>query len=112
MTAVAPHARRWDDGSGVRTKNQGPPPTDGFLSQIVAAVVTTPVTLGVTALGAVVTAARWAVTAVTDLLPDVRPARPRHNAKRVREQLDAARRAAEASGVLWSKVSDRSGRKG
>jgi hypothetical protein len=46
-----------------------------------------------------------------DLLPDLCIPRPRHNAKRVREQWNAARRAAEASGVLWSKVQDRSSRK-
>jgi hypothetical protein len=91
-----------------------PPPrpaNEGLLSQIVSAAVAAPLAIGLTTLGAVVSAAQWVITAVTDLLPDVHPARPRHNAKRVREQLDAARRAAEASGVLWSKVQDRSSRK-
>jgi len=84
---------------------------DGLLSQIVNAAVAAPVAIGLTTLGAVASAAQWVIAAVTDLLPDVHPSRPRHNAKRVREQLDAARRAAEASGVLWSKVRDRTSRK-
>ena len=95
----------------MRPETPSRPESDGLLAQIVSAAVAAPVAIGLTTLGAVVTAAQWVITAVTDLLPDVHPSRPRHNAKRVREQLDAARRAAEASGVLWSKVQDRTSRK-
>jgi hypothetical protein len=87
------------------------PQNDGLLAQIVSAAVAAPVAIGLTTLGAVASAAQWVIAVVTDLLPDAHSSRPRHNVQRVREQLDAARRAAEASGVLWSKVPDRSSRK-
>jgi hypothetical protein len=50
------------------------------------------------------------LASVVDLLPELPSVRPRHNAKRVREQVIAAKRVAEASGVLKPKVPDRSGR--
>jgi hypothetical protein len=77
---------------------------------MVSAALNAPVAVGLTTLGVVVSIAQWLRTAVSDLLPDVRRARPRHNAARVREQLLAARRAAEASGVLAPKVPDRTSR--
>ena len=92
-----------------QTKRKTPPHRDDLLSQILATAVATPVAIALTTLGAIVSTARWLVTAVTERLPDL-PTRPRHNVARVREQLEAARRQAEASGVLWPKVPDRSGR--
>lgn len=83
---------------------------DGLLSQILGAAVAAPRAIGLTTLGAMVSAAQWLLTAMAGLMPDLRPSRPRHNVARVREQLEAARRAAESSGVLWAKVPDRTGR--
>jgi hypothetical protein len=90
-------------------KQQARSVSDGLFSQMLSAAVVTPVAIGLTTVGAIVTAAHWLLTAVTDRLPDL-PTRPRHNVQRVREQLLAARRQAEASGVLWPKVPDRTGR--
>ena len=83
---------------------------DGLFSQILSAAVAAPVVVGLTTLGAMVSAAQWVLTAVFELLPELPRPRPRHNVARVREQLEAARRAAESSGVLWAKVPDRTGR--
>ena len=84
--------------------------SEGLFSQIVSAAVAAPIAIGLTTLGALATVAQWVLTAVADMLPDLRPARPRHNAARVRQQLKAARDTAEASGVLWAKVRDRTSR--
>ena len=94
----------------MRIEKQASGVNEGLLSQIASAAVTAPVALALTTLGAMAIVAQLVMTAVADLLPDLRTARPRHNAARVREQVKAARRAAEASGVLWPKVPDRTGR--
>jgi hypothetical protein len=73
---------------------------DSLVSQILSTAVAAPVAIGLTALGAVVTVTQWMVAAVTSLVPDIDRARPRHNAARVREQLRAAKRAAQKAGVL------------
>ena len=93
----------------MRTTQQLRDANDGLFSQILSAAVAAPLAIGLTTLGAIVSAAQWVMTAVFDRLPDL-PARPRHNVARVRQQLRAARDAAEASGVLWPKVPDRTGR--
>lgn len=98
-------ATRW-----FRMPTQEHTATDGLFSQMLSAAVAAPVAIGLTTLGAMVSAAQWVLTAVFDLLPDLPPARPRHNVARVRQQLKAARDAAESSGVLWPKVPDRTGR--
>jgi len=87
-------------------KERGRRTGDALVSQIVSAAVAAPVALGLTALGAMVTVAQWMFAGVTSLLPDLSPGRPRHNAARVREQLQAAHRAARKSGVLWSQTPD------
>jgi threonine/homoserine/homoserine lactone efflux protein len=91
-------------------KKQQVRPDHGFLPQLVNAAIAAPVALGLTALGAMVTVTQWVLASVVDLLPELPSVRPRHNAKRVREQVIAAKRVAEASGVLKPKVPDRSGR--
>jgi hypothetical protein len=71
-----------------------------LVSQILSAAVAAPVAIGLTALGAVVSVTQWMVAAVTTFVPDLDRARPRHNATRVREQLRAAKQAAQKAGVL------------
>jgi hypothetical protein len=73
---------------------------DSLVSQILGAAVAAPAAIGLTALGAVVTVAQWMIATVTTLVPDLDRVRPRHNAARVREQLRAAKRAAQKAGVL------------
>jgi hypothetical protein len=73
---------------------------DTLVSQILSAAVATPVAIGLTALGAMVSVTQWVLAAVTTLVPDLDRARPRHNAARVREQLRAAKQAAQKAGVL------------
>ena len=73
---------------------------DGLVSQILGTAVATPVAIGLTALGTVVTVTQWMVAAVTSLVPAMDRPRPRHNAARVREQLRAAKQAAQKAGVL------------
>jgi hypothetical protein len=93
----------------MRPKKQVRDANDGLFSQIVGAALAAPLAIGFTTVGAIVSVAQWMLTAVIDRLPDL-PTRPRHNVARVHEQLLAARRQAEASGVLWPKVPDRTGR--
>jgi hypothetical protein len=83
---------------------------DGLLAPIVTAAEAARVVLGLTALGVLVRVAELLLTAVSSLLPELDAGRPRHDADRVRERLKAARDTAEASGVLWPKVPDRTGR--
>ena len=73
---------------------------DSLVSQILSAAAAAPVAIGLTALGAMVTVTQWMIAAVTSMVPDLDRARPRHNAARVREQLRAAKRAAQKAGVL------------
>jgi hypothetical protein len=73
---------------------------DTFVSQIVSTAVATPMAIGLAALGAIVSVTQWALAALTSLTPDLGSNRPRHNAARVREQLRAAKQAAQKAGVL------------